>query len=49
MCIRDSLKRAFIRPLDQTAFPDTLAQIQVIVRKAGAPQPDTSSHAPVAR
>ena len=46
---RERLKRAFIRPLDQTAFPDTLAQIQVIVRKAGAPQPDTSSQAPVAR
>jgi len=29
-----ALKRAFIRPLDQTDFPDTLAQIQCIVRKA---------------
>jgi SAM-dependent methyltransferase len=34
---KDALKRAFIRPLDQTAFPDTLAQIQCIVRKSGAP------------
>lgn len=30
---RDGLKRAFIRPIDQTTFPDTLAQIQCIVRK----------------
>ena len=35
---RDRLKRAFIRPIDQTAFPDTLAQIQLIVRKAPAPE-----------
>lgn len=27
------LKRRFIRPVDQTAFPDVLAQIQCIVRK----------------
>jgi len=33
---RERLKRAFIRPLDQTAFPDTLAQIQLIVRKSRA-------------
>jgi SAM-dependent methyltransferase len=31
---KDTLKRRFIRPIDQTAFPDTLAQIQCIVRKA---------------
>jgi hypothetical protein len=31
---KQALKRAFIRPLDQTDFPDTLAQIQCIVRKA---------------
>lgn len=37
---RDRLKRAFIRPIDQTAFPDTLAQIQCIVRKAAAASPD---------
>ena len=30
---KQALKRAFIRPLDQTDFPDTLAQIQCIVRK----------------
>ncbi|MBL0141104.1 MAG: methyltransferase domain-containing protein [Betaproteobacteria bacterium] len=33
---KEALKRRFIRPIDQTAFPDTLAQIQCIVRKAGA-------------
>ncbi len=33
---RERLKRAFIRPLDQTAFPETLAQIQLIVRKVGS-------------
>lgn len=32
-----ALKRRFIRPVDQTSFPDTLAQIQCIVRKAAAP------------
>jgi SAM-dependent methyltransferase len=31
------LKRHFIRPIDQTAFPDTLAQIQCIVRKVRIP------------
>ncbi|MGE0358779.1 MAG: methyltransferase domain-containing protein [Burkholderiales bacterium] len=33
---RDRLKGAFIRPLDQTALPGTLAQIQCIVRKLPA-------------
>ncbi len=32
---KQALKRRFIRPVDQTAFPDVLAQIQCIVRKAG--------------
>lgn len=32
-----ALKRRFIRPVDQTSFPDTLAQIQCIVRKVAAP------------
>lgn len=31
-----ALKRRFLRPVDQTAFPGTLAQIQCIVRKAAA-------------
>ncbi len=31
---KQSLKRRFVRPVDQTAFPDVLAQIQCIVRKA---------------
>jgi SAM-dependent methyltransferase len=31
-----TLKRRFLRPVDQTAVPDTLAQIQCIVRKAAA-------------
>lgn len=30
---KESLKRRFIRPVDQTALPDVLAQIQCIVRK----------------
>jgi SAM-dependent methyltransferase len=30
---RQALKRRFIRPVDQTSFPDVLAQIQCIVRK----------------
>lgn len=30
------LKRRFIRPVDQTAFPDVLAQIQCIERKVFA-------------
>ena len=30
---RQALKRRFIGPVDQTTFPDTLAQIQCIVRK----------------
>jgi SAM-dependent methyltransferase len=34
---KDRLKRRFIRPIDQTAFPDTLAQIQCIVRKVRVP------------
>jgi SAM-dependent methyltransferase len=33
---KGALKRRFVRPLDQTAFPDVLAQIQCIVRKAAA-------------
>jgi SAM-dependent methyltransferase len=33
---KERLKRRFIRPVDQTAFPDVLAQIQCIVRKATA-------------
>jgi SAM-dependent methyltransferase len=32
-----ALKRRFIRPIDQTSFPEVLAQIQCIVRKAAAP------------
>ena len=32
---KEALKRQFIRPVDQTAFPDVLAQIQCIVRKTG--------------
>ena len=44
---RDGLKRRFIRPIDQTAFPDTLAQIQCIVRKVA--QPVASIQAPVDR
>lgn len=32
---KEALKRQFIRPVDQTAFPDVLAQIQCIVRKSG--------------
>jgi len=31
---KGALKRRFIRPVDQTAFPEVLAQIQCIVRKA---------------
>jgi len=34
---KGALKRRFLRPVDQTAFPDVLAQIQCIVRKAAAP------------
>ena len=30
---KEALKRRFIRPVDQTAFPEVLAQIQCIVRK----------------
>ena len=33
---KEALKRQFIRPVDQTAFPNVLAQIQCIVRKAGS-------------
>lgn len=33
---KERLKRRLIRPVDQTAFPDVLAQIQCIVRKATA-------------
>jgi SAM-dependent methyltransferase len=33
---KDALKRRFVRPIDQTAFPDVLAQIQCIVRKVPA-------------
>jgi SAM-dependent methyltransferase len=31
-----ALKRRFVRPVDQTTFPGTLAQIQCIVRKPAA-------------
>ena len=31
---KGALKRRFLRPIDQTAYPDVLAQIQCIVRKA---------------
>ncbi len=32
---KEALKRRFIRPIDQTSFPEVLAQIQCIVRKKG--------------
>ena len=34
---KSALKRRFLRPVDQTAFPEVLAQIQCIVRKSAAP------------
>jgi hypothetical protein len=30
---KEALKRRYIRPIDQTSFPEVLAQIQCIVRK----------------
>jgi hypothetical protein len=33
---RNALKRRYVRPIDQTTFPDTLAQIQCIVRRKAA-------------
>ena len=36
---RNLLKRRFVRPIDQTTFPDVLAQIQCIVRKSRTSSP----------